>query len=434
METIFLKKITITALLGFLIPVIAFAQNPGIPHQFFGAVHFASGTTPNGLQVQAKIYGVAVGSSVTANGNYGYSPNLLFITDNQNANAGKTIEFYVSGIKAKETAVFVNGDSTNLDLTVPGAIGSITKQEGVAIENEIAAVTPTSPMNITIGDNLTITISSTTNTSALIEKIEKLSSGSVAVFSGKNFLNAYDIKISGENLSISVTMKYNDAGIDEDTIAPYWFNGTSWVAITLPAPFINKTANTITFTIFSGQTVYGIFGSALSSPPPAQPPAGGTTGSSSGTSDTTAPSISDIKVTAGSDTATITWKTNESSLTWLVYGKTTAYGKEVKTATYAASHAATLEDLSSETVYHYQIKSKDAGGNTGTESDKTFTTLAKGEKIIGDINNDNKVDKYDFALMMSAWGKTGVNSSDLNGDNKVDKYDFALLMLNWSTI
>jgi len=50
----------------------------------------------------------------------------------------------------------------------------------------------------------------------------------------------------------------------------------------------------------------------------------------------------------------------------------------------------------------------------------------------GDTNKDNKVDKYDFALMMADWGKTGVNSSDLNGDNKVDKYDFALLMLNWS--
>ena len=52
----------------------------------------------------------------------------------------------------------------------------------------------------------------------------------------------------------------------------------------------------------------------------------------------------------------------------------------------------------------------------------------------GDINKNNKVDKYDFALIMAAWGKIGTNNSDLNNDNKVDKYDFALLMLNWSTI
>ncbi len=51
--------------------------------------------------------------------------------------------------------------------------------------------------------------------------------------------------------------------------------------------------------------------------------------------------------------------------------------------------------------------------------------------IKGDINNDKKVNKYDFALMMSAWDKTGTNNSDLNNDNKVDKYDFALLMANW---
>ncbi len=52
----------------------------------------------------------------------------------------------------------------------------------------------------------------------------------------------------------------------------------------------------------------------------------------------------------------------------------------------------------------------------------------------GDANKDNEVIKYDFALIMAAWGKIGANNSDLNSDNKVDKYDFALLMLNWSTI
>ncbi|MFH1319798.1 MAG: S8 family serine peptidase [Bacteroidota bacterium] len=50
----------------------------------------------------------------------------------------------------------------------------------------------------------------------------------------------------------------------------------------------------------------------------------------------------------------------------------------------------------------------------------------------GDANNDSKVDKYDFALMMANWGKTGTNTCDFNSDGKVDKYDFALLMSNWS--
>jgi len=64
------------------------------------------------------------------------------------------------------------------------------------------------------------------------------------------------------------------------------------------------------------------------------------------------------------------------------------------------------------------------GGGSYTSAEETYT--------IGDINGSSKVDKYDFALMMSAWGKTGTGlAADLNSDGKVDKYDFALLMLNW---
>jgi len=64
------------------------------------------------------------------------------------------------------------------------------------------------------------------------------------------------------------------------------------------------------------------------------------------------------------------------------------------------------------------------GNKGGVNTQPAITT--------GDINGDNKVDKYDFALMMAAWGQTGSNGSDLNEDGKVDKYDFALLMLYWS--
>jgi hypothetical protein len=32
---------------------------------------------------------------------------------------------------------------------------------------------------------------------------------------------------------------------------------------------------------------------------------------------------------------------------------------------------------------------------------------------------------------MSNWGKTGTSVCDFNGDGKVDKYDFALLMSKW---
>jgi hypothetical protein len=113
----------LTAIFGILLlPVLAFAQSPSLPHQFFGSVNYTNGAAPNGLAVEARINGSVVGSSVTAGGNYGYNPNLLFALDNDGVHAGKTIEFFVNGIKANETAVFVNGNSSQLNLTIPASL------------------------------------------------------------------------------------------------------------------------------------------------------------------------------------------------------------------------------------------------------------------------------------------------------------------------
>jgi len=282
-------------------------------------------------------------------------------------------------------------------------------------------------------------LGSSNSTNALVEKIEKLGTnfftGAAAVISGKNLLNAYEIKVNAEdNVDIKVTMKYDDTGIDEDNIAPYKFDGTSWVAI---SPFSqDKSANTITFNIASAATPYVVFGSPVSTGGGST--GGGTTGGGStgggggnATGDTTAPTISDIKVDASRTAAVISWQTNELSISWISYGADTSYGKEVKTSDYATSHLLTIKNLLPSTTYHYQVKSRDSAGNIGQCTDRTFTTLTA--QIKGDINDDGKVDKYDFALMMSEWGKTGLNvSSDLNNDGKVDKYDFSLLMINWS--
>ena len=110
----------LTAILGILVlPVFAFAQGLSFPHQFFGSVNFTNGAAPNGLAVEARINGSVVGSSVTAGGNYGYNPNLLFALDNNGVNAGETVEFYVDGIKANETAIFASGNSSQKNLTIP---------------------------------------------------------------------------------------------------------------------------------------------------------------------------------------------------------------------------------------------------------------------------------------------------------------------------
>ena len=197
-----------------------------MPHQFFGAVKFTDGVAvPNGMTVEAKINGSVVGSSVTADGNYGYNPNLLFAADNQGVNAGKTVEFYVSGVKANETAIFVNGNSSQINLTIP----------------ETLPTTPTPSPAPTGGGG-----SYTPSSSSIKGDINK-----------DNKIDKYDFALIMAN--------------------------------------------------------------------------------------------------------------------W---------------------------------------------GKTGSND--------------SDLNGDNKVDKYDFSLMMANWGKIGSNNCDLNNDSKVDKYDFALLMLNWS--
>ena len=53
--------------------------------------------------------------------------------------------------------------------------------------------------------------------------------------------------------------------------------------------------------------------------------------------------------------------------------------------------------------------------------------------IIGDANNDGKVDIFDFNRLMIQWGNTGTNNTaDFNNDGVVDIFDFNRLMIHWT--
>ena len=107
---------------------------------------------------------------------------------------------------------------------------------------------------------------------------------------------------------------------------------------------------------------------------------GGGGGGGGGASDVTAPVITSVVATStGATTATVTWQTGESSLSWVVYGLTTAYGSQAKTSTYVTSHSVNLTGLTASTLYHFQVKSQDSSGNIGISTDRTFTTLAQGQ-------------------------------------------------------
>lgn len=246
-----------------LIGSVAFAA-PSIPNRFHGNVNFLNGPAPDGLSIDAKIGGAAVASTTTYKGTYGYAPNVFDITDPDNNRAGKTISFSVNGLDTGKTAIFTNGESSTLDFTINGYVNELPATNEPII-NQIIAVNQTSPAKVTVGDSLSITIASQASGIATIQNITKLSdsffSGAYAIPSGKNELNAFEIKISGD-VTITVTMKYDDTGIDESTIVPYRYDGTNWVA--LPLLSRDTASNTITFSISSAQTPYAIMGSQLS--------------------------------------------------------------------------------------------------------------------------------------------------------------------------
>ena len=153
-----------TAVFGILLlPVLVFAQGQSLPHQFFGSVNYTNGAASNGLAVEARINGSVVGNSVTAGGNYGYNPNLLFALDNNGVHAGKTVEFYVGGVKANtspETVVFANGNSSQVNLTIPASLpttgggedstsgGSTTSGGGGGGGGSAVAITTTIPTTL----------------------------------------------------------------------------------------------------------------------------------------------------------------------------------------------------------------------------------------------------------------------------------------------
>ena len=88
------------------------------------------------------------------------------------------------------------------------------------------------------------------------------------------------------------------------------------------------------------------------------------------------PIISSISSgTPTSTAATITWSTDQSSHSKVVYGTTNAYGSVSSNVSLVTSLSITLTGLSGGTTYHYAVVSANAQGYTATSTDQTFTTV-----------------------------------------------------------
>jgi len=97
--------------------------------------------------------------------------------------------------------------------------------------------------------------------------------------------------------------------------------------------------------------------------------------SSVGNPDTTPPVISNVAVTPGITSATVTWTTDEPATSSVSYGTTNAYeiGSEGATQL-VTSHQVELTGLSPETLHHFKVSSSDKSSNQASSGDATFTT------------------------------------------------------------
>lgn len=130
----------------------------------------------------------------------------------------------------------------------------------------------------------------------------------------------------------------------------------------------------------SSDNIFTTSAIAVTPPPPPPSSGGGSSGGGGGgsytPSDTTAPIISEIKIAAvAQNFVTITWKTNETAISQIEYGDTSAYGSKTELSnSYIISQSITILNLKPGITYYYRLISKDSSGNQAMSTGASFTT------------------------------------------------------------
>ncbi len=135
--------------------------------------------------------------------------------------------------------------------------------------------------------------------------------------------------------------------------------------------------------------------------------------------DKTAPKISSVKVTGvGLNTATITWKTNESATSVVEYGLTKKLGISVSNTKLKKSHKLALSKkvLIAGTQIFYKVSSKDKAGNSASSKLTSFKT--KGYDIRLKILNNRDEPIKEVTVTLVPGFETG--KTDEQGIKKFD--------------
>jgi len=93
-------------------------------------------------------------------------------------------------------------------------------------------------------------------------------------------------------------------------------------------------------------------------------------------SDEVAPVISGVSASTTSDSATVTWTTDEPATSRVDYGLDTNYDSYVSSDSFVTSHSLEITGLSSSTTYYFSVTSTDSTGNSASSGDYTFETTA----------------------------------------------------------
>jgi hypothetical protein len=95
------------------------------------------------------------------------------------------------------------------------------------------------------------------------------------------------------------------------------------------------------------------------------------------------PTISNITVSGiTSDSATITWETDQLADSRLDYGTTTSYGSFVSDSTLITSHGVIVTGLIPSTTYHFKVISTNTYGFSSSSEDGTFLTLVPRRPLV----------------------------------------------------
>jgi hypothetical protein len=114
------------------------------------------------------------------------------------------------------------------------------------------------------------------------------------------------------------------------------------------------------------------------------------------------PLISDVAaLEVTSDSATISWVTDQPADSLVEYGPTLSYGSSVADSILVTAHRVTLRNLTPKTIYHFRVRSANGYGFSSYSVDSSFTTLDLSNPITLQIKtpkNDDTILRADVRV------------------------------------